>query len=178
MPQIFLAAEVLHAANEPRLDPLCRRPLMPFRGGPARSWTRFQGRSRMLPRELMEADRHISRSHDRHQGKGRLARFVLDAEQFIFVDGVAFWTSASSVDGRLRHHPLNGQTARRSSSRTSPICHGRHHARAARRVVYGRLIVAGARLLGGGLEEICVGQRQVAVSVAKWVEPPAALPLL
>ncbi len=57
MPQIFLAAQVLHTADDARLDPLGRRPLHALRrAGPACSWTRFQSRSRIARLELMKAE--------------------------------------------------------------------------------------------------------------------------
>jgi len=55
VPQILLAAQVLHAANDARLDPLRGRPL-PFGAGPAFSWTRFHSRSQMARLELMKAE--------------------------------------------------------------------------------------------------------------------------
>ncbi|MGX5830211.1 hypothetical protein [Mesorhizobium sp. 43Arga] len=56
MPQILLAAQVLHAANDARLDPLRGRPLHALWRRAGISWTRFHSRSRVARLELMKAE--------------------------------------------------------------------------------------------------------------------------
>ena len=56
MAQVFFAAQVLHAADKPRLDPLRRRPPHAFGGGPTRSPTRSQSRSRISRFKVMNAE--------------------------------------------------------------------------------------------------------------------------
>jgi hypothetical protein len=56
VPQHLLAAQVLYAADQPRLFPLRRRRFRPFGAGPACSCTRFQSRSRISRFNVMKAE--------------------------------------------------------------------------------------------------------------------------
>ncbi|WP_202352336.1 hypothetical protein [Mesorhizobium sp. 113-1-2] len=90
MAQVLFPAQVLHAANQSRLYPLCRRALHAL-------WRRPSVLLDALPKSVADRAARIDegRSHVAarrpisHQRKGRLPGLTLDAEQIVFVDRVS-----------------------------------------------------------------------------------------